>query len=102
MASDHSHPMTGIGRRPAFALGLLVAVLAPALAGSPYDASAALAVALVSLAVAVAALSSHHAATLSPAWMTAVARADRATPYLSQRVTDPVCSPRRPRAPECA
>ena len=78
MASDRSHWMTEIGRRPFFVLGLLAAV--------------AVVVLTRFRAAAVPALS--HDRSLPGA------AADGSTPYLLRRATDPHISPRRPRAPE--
>jgi|GEM_PF-4099152 len=101
MASDHRHLMTGVGRRPVFALGLLVAVLAPTLAGAPFDASSVVTAALLALAIA---LTSSVGRTALPvgARPVAAARAAGSASYVARRVSDPQVSPRRPRAPEPA
>jgi hypothetical protein len=80
MTSDRSHLVAGIGRRPFFVLGLLVA--------------AALVVLTRFRGVPVATLPGQRS---FPATAT-----DGSTPYLLRRATDPHRSPRRPRAPEAA
>lgn len=101
MAPDHSQLMTGVGRRPVLALGLLVAVLAPALTGSLFEPSSVVAAALVVLAVA---LTTSIGRTSLPVGgrPVAAARAAGSPSYAAQRVSDPQISPRRPRAPEPA
>ena len=101
MASDHSHLMTGVGRRPIFALGLLVAVLAPTLAGAPFEASSVVTAALVTLALALTSSFGRTALTVA-ARPVAAAQAAGSASYVAQRVSDPQHSPRRPRAPEHA
>lgn len=89
-------------RRARIAIVALLALLLPALAFGAGPSQAALAVGLATALAAVALASLHGATAFVLVKAHSVVHRDvsGAPPHLAARISDPVCSPRRPRAPE--